>query len=417
MKRNYYLVILIFLIFFAISFLTNILGSINPNVSDSFALNGTMTGLLPFSFFIAYAFMSIPSGMIVQKFDEKKSIVFAWILAFSGALLFSLFPVFPVFLCSLFLIGCGMALLQVAIFPLLRVAGGEEHFAFNSVIVQLVFGVASFLSPFVYSYLVTHLSDHQTNDGLFVTFISYLTPHQLPWVSIYWIFTFVSFLMMAAILFIRFPKVIRKEDEIVGAWETHIELFRQKTVILFFLGIFAYVGTEQGIANWISEFLRTYHGFKPEAEGAVTVGMFWGMMTVGCVLGLILLKIIDSKIVLRIFAVSALIVLSFTLFGRAEFALIGFPALGFCLSVMYAIIFSLALNSVSKYHGSFAGILCTAIAGGAIFSLLIGKLKDIFGLQLGMMILYIPLAYILSLSYWAKPIVKNATLKRKNTSK
>ena len=417
MKRNYYLVILIFLIFFAISFLTNILGSINPNVSDSFALNGTMTGLLPFSFFIAYAFMSIPSGMIVQKFDEKKSIVFAWILAFSGALLFSLFPVFPVFLCSLFLIGCGMALLQVAIFPLLRVAGGEEHFAFNSVIVQLVFGVASFLSPFVYSYLVTHLSDHQTNDGLFVTFISYLTPHQLPWVSIYWIFTFVSFLMMAAILFIRFPKVIRKEDEIVGAWETHIELFRQKTVILFFLGIFAYVGTEQGIANWISEFLRTHHGFKPEAEGAVIVGMFWGMMTVGCVLGLILLKIIDSKIVLRIFAVSALIVLSFTLFGRAEFALIGFPALGFCLSVMYAIIFSLALNSVSKYHGSFAGILCTAIAGGAIFSLLIGKLKDIFGLQLGMIILYIPLAYILSLSYWAKPIVKNATLKRKNTSK
>src|ERR1035437_3533700 len=84
MKRKYYIVILIFLIFFAISFLTNILGSINPNVSDSFTLNGTMTGLLPFSFFIAYALMSIPSGMIVQKYDEKKSLVFAWILAFSG---------------------------------------------------------------------------------------------------------------------------------------------------------------------------------------------------------------------------------------------------------------------------------------------------------------------------------------------
>ena len=98
MKPIYYLVILIFFIFFAISFLTNILGSINPNVSDSFTLNGTMTGLLPFSFFIAYALMSIPSGMIVQKYDEKKSLVFAWILAFFGALLFSLLPVFPVFL-------------------------------------------------------------------------------------------------------------------------------------------------------------------------------------------------------------------------------------------------------------------------------------------------------------------------------
>ena len=413
MKRDNYLIVLIFLIFFAISFLTNILGSINPNVSDSYILSGTMTGLLPFSFFIAYTLMSIPSGMIIQKIDEKKSIVIAWILAFSGALIFSIFPVFPVFLGSLFLIGCGMALLQVAIYPLLRVAGGEEHFAFNSVFAQLVFGAASFLSPFVYSYLVTHLIDPHSNDGYFLTFISYLTPHQLPWVSIYWIFAFVSFLMVMIILFVRFPKVIRKEDEIVGAWETHVELFKQKPVILFFLGIFAYVGTEQGIANWISEFLRTYHGFKPEIEGASTVGLFWGMMTIGCILGMALLKVMDSKIVLRLFTAVALIILTFTLFGNAELALYGFPALGFCLSVMYAIIFSLALNSVSKFHGSFAGILCTAIAGGAVFSLLIGKLKDLIGLQYGMMILYLPLAYILSVSYWAKPIVQNATVKIK----
>jgi len=159
MKKNYYLVVLIFVVFFAISFLTNILGAINPNVSDSFSLNGTMTGLLPFSFFIAYALMSIPAGMIVQKLDEKKCLVFAWILALAGALVFSLFPSFPVFLGSLFLIGCGMAFLQVIIYPLLRVAGGEQHFAFNSVFAQLVFGAASFLSPFVYAYLVTHLGD------------------------------------------------------------------------------------------------------------------------------------------------------------------------------------------------------------------------------------------------------------------
>lgn len=416
MKRKYYLVVLIFFIFFAISFLTNILGSINPNVSDSFSLTGTMTGLLPFSFFIAYALMSIPSGMIVQKYDEKKSLVFAWVLAFCGALLFSLFPNFPVFLFSLFLIGCGMALLQVALFPLLRVTGGEEHFAFNNLIVQLVFGVASFLSPFVYSYLVTNLSSQELIRGFFIKFMALLTPGHLPWVSIYWIFAFISFLMVIIILLVRFPKVVRKEEEIVGAWETHVELFKQKTVILFFLGIFAYVGMEQGIANWISEFLRTYHGFKPESEGAATVGLFWGMMTVGCILGLVLLKIMDSKIVLRIFSAACFIVLSITLFGNARMALIGFPALGFCLSVMYGIIFSLALNSVTKYHGSFAGILCTAIAGGAIFSLLIGKLKDLIGLQAGMMVLYIPLVYILSLSFWAKPLVQNATIKRKTNN-
>lgn len=416
MKRNYTLVTLTFLIFFAISFLTNILGSINPNVSDSYTLSGTMTGLLPFSFFIAYGLMSIPAGMIIQKYGEKKSLTFAWILSFSGALLFSFFPVFPVFLCSLFLIGCGMAVLQVASYPLLRVSGGEENFAFNSVIAQLVFGAASFLSPFVYSYLVTNLGSGQVDKDAFINLISHLTPQRLPWVSIYLIFAVISLVMVLIILAVKFPRVERKEDEIVGPWKTHADLFRQRIVILFFFGIFAYVGTEQGIANWISEFLRTYHGLRPEVEGARTVGLFWGLMTVGCFLGLALLKIMDSKMVLRIFTIAALIILSFTLFGGAGLALFGFPALGFCLSVMYAIIFSLALNSITRFHGSFAGILCSAIAGGAIFSLLIGKLKDLIGLQSGMLVLYLPLAYILSISFWAKPIITNATIKRKTDS-
>lgn len=411
--RNYTLVILIFLIFFAISFLTNILGAINPNVSDSFSLTGTMTGMLPFSFFIAYAVMSIPSGMFVQKYGEKKSLVFAWILALIGAVVFSLLPSFPVFLGSLFLIGSGMALLQVTLFPLLRTAGGEEHFAFTSVFAQLVFGAASFLSPFVYSYLVTHLAHPAESQGLLITAMAYLTPDHLPWVSIYWIFSLVSLLMAGIILMTHIPKVVRKEDEIVGAWETHIDLFKQKPVILFFLGIFAYVGVEQGIANWISEFLRTYHDLKPEMEGSTTVGLFWGMMTVGCVLGLALLKVMDSKLVLRIFSVASIIILGFTLFGSPQLALIGFPAIGLCFSVMYGIIFSLGLNSVTKFHGSFSGILCTGIAGGAIFSLLIGQLKDLIGLQAGMLVLIIPFLYIVSISYWANPIVRNATIGKK----
>lgn len=408
--RSIALVILIFVIFFAISFLTNILGAINPNVSDSFSLTGTMTGMLPFSFFIAYGLMSIPSGMLVQQVGEKKSLLIGWVLALIGALVFSIAPSFPVFISSLFLIGCGMALLQVTLFPLLRASGGEEHFAFNSVFAQLVFGAASFLSPFVYSYLVTTLSTPDTHQSIFIKSIASLTPDHLPWVSIYWIFSLVCILMVAIIFIFRIRKVERNEDEVVGAWQTHLELFRQKPVILFFLGIFAYVGVEQGIANWISEFLRTYHGFKPEAEGSTTVGLFWGMMTVGCILGMGLLKVMDSKLVLRIFTAASIVILIFTLFGNSTFALIGFPAIGFCFSVMYGIIFSLGLNSVSKFHGSFSGILCTGIAGGAIFSLLVGQLKDIIGLQAGMMVLFIPFIYILSISYWAKPIVKNATV-------
>lgn len=411
MNKNYYLLVLIFLIFFVISFLTNILGSINPNVSDSFQLSGAMTGMLPFSFFIAYALMSIPAGMFVQKNGEKTAIVTAFILATAGALVFAFFPGFFVFLGSLFLIGSGMALLQVAINPLLRVTGGEEHFAFYSVLAQLVFGGASYLSPHVYSYLVTNLSAGETMSDLVIKVFAYFTPDHLPWVSIYWLFAFITLVMILLITLTRFPGVKRNEDELVGAWDTHRKLFGMKPVWLFFFGIFAYVGTEQGIANWISEFLRTYHGLTPEIEGAKTVALFWGMLTIGCLLGLLLLKIMDSKLVLRIFSIAAIFVLAATLLGSKEIALIGFPALGFCLSVMWSIIFSLALNSIAEYHGTFSGILCTGIAGGAIVSLLIGQLKDWVGLKAGMFLLFVTLGYILSISFWAKPLINNATIK------
>jgi MFS transporter, FHS family, L-fucose permease len=161
MKRNYYIVVLIFIIFFVISLLTNILGPIIPDIIKSLDLSLTLAAFLPFSFFVAYGVMSIPAGMLVEKYREKPVLLASFMISFIGAIMLALFPYFLVALISLFLIGIGMAILQVAINPLLRVSGGEEHFAFNSVFAQLIFGGASFLSPFIYSYLVTNINRRQ----------------------------------------------------------------------------------------------------------------------------------------------------------------------------------------------------------------------------------------------------------------
>ena len=154
MKRNHFIVGLIMLTFFVISFLTNIIGPLVPDIIESFDLSLTLVALLPFAFFIAYGVMSIPSGMLTERIGEKRVMVLAFLISFIGALLFAWLPSYSMYVVSLFFIGTGMAMLQVAINPLLRVAGGEQHFAFNSVMGQLFFGLASFLSPLVYSSLV-----------------------------------------------------------------------------------------------------------------------------------------------------------------------------------------------------------------------------------------------------------------------
>jgi len=410
MKRNIFIVALIFLIFFVISFLTNILGPLVPDIINSFSLSLTLAGFLPFSFFVAYGVMSIPAGMLVERYREKRVMLAAFLMALVGALLFGSVPRFSVALTSLFLIGIGMAMLQVAINPLLRVAGGEEHFAFNSVFAQLVFGLASFLSPKVYSYLVLNLPESSGRSNTLLDILRKVVPDKLPWVSLYWVFSLVTLAMVVIIAAVRLPKVELKEEERVGTWTVYRELFRKKIVILYFLGIFAYVGTEQGVANWISKFLATYHGVDPQTKGASTVSLFWGLMTAGCLLGLVLLKLFDSRRVLIGFAAAAVVTLSCALFGPGPVAIIAFPLMGFCASVMWSIIFSLALNSLDKHHGSFSGILVTGIIGGALVPLAIGWLGDRLGLRFGMMFLYLTLAYILSIGFWARPLITNATI-------
>jgi len=404
---------LIFLIFFVISLLTNILGPIIPDIINSYRLSLTAAALLPFAFFIAYGVMSIPAGMLVERFKEKSVLLVSFLIGFSGAFCFALFPHYGVAIGSLFVIGIGMAMLQVASNPLLRVASGEEHYAFNSTFAQVIFGAASFLSPQLYSYLVQNLSSDKLPKDWLIEILSRLVPAELPWVSVYWIFAVITLVMVAGILVFHFPVVQRTMDEQSGTWETHRSLFRKPLVWLFFISIFAYVGSEQGTANWMSQFLDTYHRFNPQTTGANAVSWFWGLMTIGCLLGMILLKLIDSRRVLIGFTVAALICLSIGLFGPGNISLIALPMMGFFLSVMWPVIFSLALNSVSEHHGSFSGILCTAIIGGAVVPLIIGRIGDYLGLKAGMLFLYLTLGWILGVGFWAKPQVLNKTIQAK----
>jgi fucose permease len=416
MKRNYFIVVLIFFIFFVISFLTNIIGPLVPEVIKGFSVSKGMAGLLNFSFFIAYGVMSVPAGILTERYKEKKVITAAFLLATTGALLFSLNSSFGIYLISLFLIGMGMAILQVAINPLLRVSGGEEHFAFTSVLAQLFFGGASFLSPLMYSYLVTNLSEGNLSNALLST-LNGIVPENLKWVSIYWIFAVIAAAMIIIVLISRFPKVELNEEEKVGSFSTVKELLKNKTVILFFFGIFAYVGTEQGVASWISKFLQDYHGMNPEVEGAKAISWFWGLLTVGCILGLGLLKLMDSKLVLRIFVLAAMISLATALFTpNGQVAYYGFIMVGFFASVMWSVVFSLALNSLPNNHGAFSGILCSGIIGGAIVPLIVGVIGEKFGLRVGMAFVFLTLSYLLSITFWAKPLIKNKTISFKADS-
>ena len=405
---------------FTISFITNILGPLIPDIIDNFQLKDlAMAGFIPTSFFLAYAVMSIPAGLLIDRYGEKPVLFAGFSMPFIGSILFACMPCYGVLLASSFIIGLGMAMLQTVINPLQRVVGGEENYAFVAELAQFVFGAASFVSPLVYAWLIHALSPevYVAGQNALLDILASVTPLELPWVALYWVFTAILAVMLVIVAIARFPHIELRDDERSGSSASYFSLFRQWYVWLFFLGIFCYVATEQGTSVFMSTFLERYHDIDPRTVGAKCVSWFWGSMTLGCIVGMIALKLVDSRRLLQVSGILSIALLASALFGTASVATVAFPAIGFCISMMYSIVFSLALNTATAYHGSFAGILCTGIVGGAGGPLLISLLADMTSLRTGMCLIILFMGYITFIGFWAHPLVANKTISLRKKGK
>ena len=381
------------IIFFLISFITNIIGPLIPEIIQSFHLSLTAAAILPFSFFIAYGLFSIPSGYLIEFYGEKKIIISGLFISLIGSLFFSLYTNYFTGIISLLLIGTGMSILQVAINPLLRSTTNAENFAFFSIMGQFFFGLASFFSPIFYIEI--------SNNNL----INYIYDFDPKWITIYWTFSIISLLLIFIVSISRFPAKKHEEEKI--EFDALKNILNNKWSYLYFLGIFFYVGTEQGINTWASQFLFSYHGLDPQNEGAKVISFFWGNMTIGTLLGLILIKLIDSRKLLIFLSSLSILILSLGLFGEKWIAVMAIPFLGLSISSMWSIIIALALNSFEKNHGTVSGIMMAGISGGAICPFIIGVIGDFSELKLGLITLYISLLYILFLGLISKPKILN----------
>lgn len=376
--------VLMVALYFSIGFITALNDILIPHFKDLFHLTNVLALLVDLCFFGAYFVMSLPSGWIVGRIGYKRGIIAALSTMGCGLLLFvpaSIVISYPVFLFALFVVGSGLALLQVAINPYVGALGKPETAASRLNLCGGLNSLATTIAPKIgaaFIFIVAGATTAQLAHSV-----------RLPYV----ILAAFTFLIAIITCFVHLPDLIEKpsdsSDTDGSAWQfTHLRLGA--------VAIFTYVGVEVAIGSILINFLgQPSMGSLSHVAAATFVSLYWGGAMVGRFIGSFALIYIRAQRALAAVAVSAIILVGVTIFGHGHVAMWAIVSCGLFNSVMWPCIFPLSLKGLGKFTSQGSGILVMMVVGGAIVPELQGLLADKFGYQHSFIIVLLCYAYLL----------------------
>lgn len=284
-------------LFFMWGFITCLNDILIPHLKAIFDLSYTQVMFVQFTFFTAYAIVSLPSGMLVEKIGYKQGIIVGLLVASAGTALF--YPAagyrsFEIFLLALFVLASGITLLQVAANPYVAILGTPETAssrlnlsqAFNSLgtTVAPVFGSILILSVTVMG--AAELSQLSAADQEAYK-LTEATAVQNP----YLLLTGMLIAIAAVISFFKLPKI---ETNTVAAPGESMSGDRRSAwayphLVLGAVAIFVYVGGEVSIGSFLVNYFKELLNM-PEAEAGTYVALYWGGAMIGRFFGSITLS-------------------------------------------------------------------------------------------------------------------------------
>lgn len=402
-------------LFFMWGFITVINGTLLPHLRSVFELSYFETTLIESVWFIAYFVASVPSAFLIERVGYKKAIVIGLLVMAVGALGMvpaARIPSYEVTLIALFVIACGIALLQVAANPYVAVIGPPESSESRLTLVQAFNSMGTFFAPYFGGYLILSRTVGGTSlEGTEITQAERLADAQatqLPYILVAVVLVIIAFVFWRANLPALGEATRRahaSERTTIPLWKVWAHpIYKHRNLAFGIPAIFIYLIAEIGVANLFINFaiLPEIAGITP-AEAANYLVLMWGGMMVGRFAGAFIMRIFPANKVLAVYAAAAFIVMvgACTLEGWA--ALWCLILVGLCHSIMFPAIFAMGIKGLGPLTEEASGLLIMAIAGGALVFVQ-GMLADAYGLQNSFWLTVACELYVLWYALWgSKP--------------
>ena len=391
-------------LFFTWGFITVINNTLLPHLRSVFDLNYTETTLIESVWFIAYFFASIPSARLIERVGYQKSMVIGLGMMAAGALLMipaARLPSYGVTLCALFVIACGITLLQVSANPYVAVLGSPETASSRLNLVQAFNSLGATLAPLFGAYLILGRSASGTAEaGHVLTQAEKLADAQavqLPYLIV------AGVLVILALIISRFPMPKMHHgatSRVSDAEREKLSLWKHRNLVFGIPAIFIYLIAEIGVANLFINFTgQPEIGGLNHEQGAHYLFLLWGGMLVGRFIGAWAMNKTTAERVLAFCAIGAFIVMMIAALGTGSVAMWALISVGLFHSVMFPTIFTLGIKGLGPLTEEGAGLLIMAIAGGALV-VVQGWLADTVGLQHSFLLTAACELYVLFYALW-----------------
>ncbi len=392
MSKNKYLFPLVVMasLFFLFGFITTMNNSTIEFLKDAFGLNDVQKQL-PNTFFYGAYILSVPVGFLINKIGYRFSIFTGL-----GMIALGFFASIPGvgfgyygFLSAVSIFAIGVVILQVAAAPYVVALGPKESSASRLTLTNALNSVATVIAPiFVSVLLVTpELGEGEVLENSAIKEIV-----QNPFIGI-GVATAVILLIM---FFLKLPNIKDEQEkaEAEGAVKHKSSAFKYTHVWLGSLAIFVYMGIEIGIPSFFADFSNNT-GAVIETSTTDMLKYYWGGLMVGRLLGIFVLQKFKPGVILTVCALGGAAMLTGSILISGNVSMWMFLGTGLFHSIMWPVIYSLALEDLGPHADVASGIIATSVIGAAILMPIMGAIQTWVGVIAAVSCLFVYYLYLI----------------------
>ncbi len=356
-------------------------GILIPHLKKACQLNNSQSTLIDTSIFFAYFIMAIPAGMIIKKIGYKNSIITGLLVFAAGAFLFV--PAanstnFELFLFALFVIGCGLTILETSANPYAAILGPPESSSTRLNLAASFNGLAVTIAPFLGGVFIlsgVNYTPEQMTAMPEATKAAYLLEEagavKLPYIILG------SILVLVAILFyfMHLPSMKPQHTE-VEVKPGFFSVLKFSHLSWAVVAQFFYVGAQVCVTSFFVRIAQKEAGLD-EKTAAYYLGIYGLLFMTGRFSGTFFLKFVKDYVLLSIYCVISVFLCLVAIYGSGIYIIYALGGIGFFMSIMFPTIFSLGLVGLKSNTETGSSWLVMSIVGGAILPYGMGTLIDI----------------------------------------